>query len=208
MAWGLGGRKRQETSSHRTGTSPCQVTLMSPWTPDTENVKARAGGVIKRQGPPNPEELCARPRPKRLPRKDRPPLGLVPTGPARRPPARAPLTFQQPLDNTVDVEFIDIRHRRPAADPPAAAPPPARARVSLVLLPHATSPTSGGGGGGGSSSCGGSPPQPPRSRLPPPLATGTTRRTKWPPIPQASLGRRTNARAGVQRPGRDFFTGP
>lgn len=131
-----------------------------------------------------------------------------PAQPAARPPARAPLTFQQPLDDTVDVEFIDIRHRRPAADPPAAAPPPARARVSLVLLPHATSPTSGGGGGGGSSSRGGSPPQPPRSRLPPPLATGTTRRTKWPPTPQASLGRRTDARAGVQRLGRDFFTGP
>lgn len=73
------------------------------------------------------------------------------------PPSRVPLTFQQPLDDTVDVEFIDIRHRRPAADPPAAAPPPARARVSLVL-PLATSPTSGGGGGGGSSSRGGSPP--------------------------------------------------
>lgn len=69
--------------------------------------------------------------------------------------ARAPLTFQQPLDDAVDVEFIDIRHRRPAADPPAAALPPARARVSQVLLPHATSPTSGGGGGGGSSSRGG-----------------------------------------------------
>lgn len=77
------------------------------------------------------------------------------------PPARAPLTFQQPLDDTVDVEFINIRHRRPAADPPAAAPPPARARVSLVLLPHATSPTGGGGGGGGSSSRGGSPPAAP-----------------------------------------------
>lgn len=132
------------------------------------------------------------------------------TGPGthRPTPARVRLTFQQPLDDAVDVEFIDIRHRRPAADPPAAALPPARARVSHVLLPHATSPTSGGGGGGGSSSRGGSPPQPPRSRLPPPLATGTTRRTKWPPTRQASLGRRTDARAGVQRPGRDFFTGP
>lgn len=82
------------------------------------------------------------------------------TGPGthRPTPARVRLTFQQPLDDAVDVEFIDIRHRRPAADPPAAALPPARARVSHVLLPHATSPTSGGGGGGGSSSRGGSPP--------------------------------------------------
>lgn len=42
--WGGWGRKMKETGSHRTGTSPCQVTLMGPWTPDNENVKARAEG--------------------------------------------------------------------------------------------------------------------------------------------------------------------
>ena len=116
-------------------------------------------------GSPNPEALVCAPqiqsgfREKTGPSTgpDPPPAGPAP------PPTRAPLTFQQPLDDAVDVEFVDIRHRRPAADPPAAAaaaaPPPARPGVSLVLLPHATSPTSGGGGGGGgSSSRGGSTP--------------------------------------------------
>lgn len=163
------------------------------------------GGLIKRRGPQTRRRCMRAPEPRGFREGSAPATG---PGIHRPTPARVRLTFQQPLDDAVDVEFIDIRHRRPAADPPAAALPPARARVSHVLLPHATSPTSGGGGGGGSSSRGGSPPQPPRSRLPPPLATGTTRRTKWPPTRQASLGRRTDARAGVQRPGRDFFTGP
>ena len=93
-------------------------------------------------------------------------------------PPAAPFTFQQPLDDAVDVEFIYIRHRLPTADLPAAAPPPARARDSH-LPSHATSTemvvaavTEAAVG----------PPQPPRSLLPPSLPTGTTR-TKWPPTP-------------------------
>lgn len=65
-----------------------------------------------------------------------------------------PFTFQQPLDDAVDVEFIYIRHRLSTADPPAAAPPPARARDSH-LPSHATSR---GGGSGCGSSRGGYPP--------------------------------------------------
>lgn len=90
-----------------------------------------------------------------------------------------PFTFQQPLDDAVDVEFIYIRHRLSTADPPAAAPPPARARDSH-LPSHATSR---GGGSGCGSSRGGYPPQPRRCLLPPSLSTGTTRRAKWPPTP-------------------------
>lgn len=142
--------------------------LSSPWdvappshtdgslgSPDYENVKARAGGGIKKDGVPRPGGAVYAPQSHEASKKDRHPTGH---GAHRPPPSRTRLTFQQPLDDAVDVEFIDIRHRRPAADPPAAAPPPARARVSHVLLPHATNPTSGGGGGGGSSSSGGSPP--------------------------------------------------
>lgn len=66
----------------------------------------------------------------------------LPREPPGRPPPLSPsadpFTFQQPLDDAVDVEFIYIRHRLPTADPPAAAPPPARARDSH-LLSHATS---------------------------------------------------------------------
>lgn len=73
------------------------------------------------------------------------PTGL-PTAPAASPrgrsppfsPSAAPFTFQQPLDDAVDIEFIYIRHRLPTTDPPVAAPPAARARDSR-LLSHATS---------------------------------------------------------------------
>lgn len=116
------------------------------------------------------------------------PTGL-PTSPLprelRRPPASPtgasadPFTFQQPLDDAVDVEFIYIRHRLPTAGPPAAAPPPARARDSH-LLSHASS-TEAVVAAVAAAAAG--PPQPPRSLLPPSLPTGTTRRTKWPPTP-------------------------
>ena len=94
-------------------------------------------------------------------------------------PPAAPFTFQQPLDDAVDVEFIYIRHRLPTADPPAVAPPPARAR-DLHLLSHATS-TEMVVAAVAKAAAG--PPQPPRSLLPPSFPTGTTRRTKWPPTP-------------------------
>ena len=124
----------------------------------------------------------AEPRATSIPRqsvsaKQAQPASQIPL-PRESPPA-APFTFQQPLDDAVDVEFIYIRHRLPTADLPAAAPPPARARDSH-LLSHATS-TEMVVAAVAEAAVGS--PQPPRSLLPPSLPTGTTRRTKWPPTP-------------------------
>lgn len=138
------------------------------------------------------------------------PTGLPVPPPPRAPghpppfsPSADPFTFQQPLDDAVDVEFIYIRHRLPTADPPAAAPPPARARDSH-LLSHATS-TEAAVAAVAAAAAGPPPTAPlPASSFSP---HWNHEKNKMAADSLASLGRRTDARGGVQRLGRDFFMG-
>lgn len=138
------------------------------------------------------------------------PTGL-PTPPTASPrghppllsPPAAPFTFQQPLDDAVDVEFIYIRHRLPTADLPAAAPPAARARDSH-LLSHATS-TAAVVAAVAAAAAGPPPTAPlPASSFSP---HWNHEKNKMAADSLGSLRRRTDARGGVQRPGRDFFMG-
>lgn len=137
-------------------------------------------------------------------RSNWPSKSAAPPHPNRPPPLSppaAPFTFQQPLDDAVDVEFIYIRHRLPTADPPAAAPPAARARDSR-LLSHATSTEAVVAAAVATAAAG-----PPNRPAPCFLLSlhWNHEKNKMAADSLASRGRRTDARGGVQRPGRDFF---
>lgn len=161
------------------------------------------------------------PDPRLLPRKtgpstgpDPPPARPGPTRPglARHPPARhSPSNSRWMMLSMLSLSISAI------AVPPPTLPQQQQQRRCRPLAPGSHSsfltpraPRAVVAAAVAAAAAAGPPPQPPRSApgflLLSPLRT--TRRTRWPPTPQASLGRRTDARAGVQRPGRDFFTGP
>lgn len=88
---------------------------------------------------PRPHESTGGARSPRRCQPNQPPNSPLPREPPGRPPPLSPsadpFTFQQPLDDAVDVEFIYIRHRLP---PPTL---PQRRRRRLAPGTHTSFPT-------------------------------------------------------------------